>query len=424
MTVLRCFITVFWTAARRDDENYERYDPKTRQSLLPAVPRNEPHTDTSTNCQWKQCGGGGRGAGTADPGRVPRGEKAEANDIKAVASSGDVRRTGSGFTLEGAHESHPAKPALLPVTGQVRGWASDKHIEKRFRAFSSFCFELCASDGNPQAFPCFSPLVGADPNRHPLPDALNSLNNPIAQPIAYPFIGHNRLPWGEGRSGYYTKRRWRFSRAVPFPVPPLLSLLSFCISLFFSFPFYCPLHRRCAEAHRLREKRRQAEGGAMKKSPSELALEAFFRADGGDVDELSPASQPSLEELLLPGSLGFGFVDRVSAPPLPVASWRFPFPSRSLLRPWTNPFAPSSSLFSSGNGNQSRTAFSVIWVVAEGSCSPGEATHGLTIWRPRTPISLQPSSLSHPCVVYDPFFTSSSWWYVFLCSCEPFCHCA
>ncbi|URD75555.1 bZIP transcription factor domain containing protein [Musa troglodytarum] len=46
----------------------------------------------------------------------------------------------------------------------------------------------------------------------------------------------------------------------------------------------------------------------MKKSPSELALEAFFLADGGDVDELSPPSPPSLEELLLPGSLGIEFV--------------------------------------------------------------------------------------------------------------------
>lgn len=176
-----------------------------------------------------------------------------------------------------------------------------------------------------------------------------------------------------------TKRRWRFSRAVPFPVPPLLSLCLF--ASLFSFTFLFIAHCIDVVLKRIglgRSAGRQAKGGAMKKSPSELALEAFFRADGGDVDELSSPPPPSLEDLLHPGSLGFGFVDRVSAPPLPVASWRFPFPSRSLLRPWTNPFVPSSSLFSSGNGNQSRTAFSVIWLVAEGSCSPGEAMHGLT----------------------------------------------
>nr|XP_009415030.1 PREDICTED: basic leucine zipper 9-like isoform X2 [Musa acuminata subsp. malaccensis] len=51
----------------------------------------------------------------------------------------------------------------------------------------------------------------------------------------------------------------------------------------------------------------------MKKSASELVLEAFLRPDGGDGGERNPPRPPpsSLEELLLPGALDFGFVDRV-----------------------------------------------------------------------------------------------------------------
>ncbi|RWW51366.1 hypothetical protein BHE74_00042289 [Ensete ventricosum] len=47
----------------------------------------------------------------------------------------------------------------------------------------------------------------------------------------------------------------------------------------------------------------------MKKSASELVLEAFLRPDGGDGGERNPPP-PSLEEFLLPGALDFGFVDR------------------------------------------------------------------------------------------------------------------
>ncbi|RRT66852.1 hypothetical protein B296_00032120 [Ensete ventricosum] len=53
-------------------------------------------------------------------------------------------------------------------------------------------------------------------------------------------------------------------------------------------------------------------GGEMKKSASELVLEAFLRPDGGDGGERNPPP-PSLEEFLLPGALDFGFVDRVSS---------------------------------------------------------------------------------------------------------------
>ncbi|URD76067.1 bZIP transcription factor domain containing protein [Musa troglodytarum] len=50
----------------------------------------------------------------------------------------------------------------------------------------------------------------------------------------------------------------------------------------------------------------------MKKSASELVLEAFLLPDGGDGGERNPPPPPppSLEEFLLPGALDFGFVDR------------------------------------------------------------------------------------------------------------------
>ncbi|WOK98310.1 hypothetical protein Cni_G07020 [Canna indica] len=49
----------------------------------------------------------------------------------------------------------------------------------------------------------------------------------------------------------------------------------------------------------------------MKKSASELILEAFFRQEGDGGEEWSPSTPLlSLEDVLLPGALGLGFADR------------------------------------------------------------------------------------------------------------------
>ncbi|WOK94997.1 hypothetical protein Cni_G03702 [Canna indica] len=51
-------------------------------------------------------------------------------------------------------------------------------------------------------------------------------------------------------------------------------------------------------------------GEEMKRSASELVLEAFLRPDS---DDRNPPPPPSLEEYLIPGDLGFGFIDRDGA---------------------------------------------------------------------------------------------------------------